>query len=130
MAASFIGCTRATTAPDRWPVQAVSSAKTAPKSDATAMLLTAIRCSRRRSRYQAQTPTTKRAARVNDETTVWRNLSTATGERATSRNEVISLRTLCGSNAQPTGCCIHALAAKIQNAERLAPRAVSQVEAR
>ncbi len=130
MAASFMGCTRATTVPDRSPVTAVTTAKTTPKNDAMAMLLRAIRSSRRRNRYQALTPTTKSAASTNDEATVWKNLLTATGERATSQNEVISLRTVCRLNLHPTGYCIQALATRIHSAERLAPTAVSHVAAR
>ena len=94
------------------------------------MLFEAMRFSRPRSRYQALTPTTNSAARVNDEVTVWKNLLTATGERATSANEVISLRTVSRLKSQPTGCCIQALATRIHQAERLAPMAVSQVAVR
>ena len=94
MAASFMGCTRATMAPERSPVKAVTSAKTNPKAEAMAMLRRAISCSRRRSRYHALTPTTNSAARTNDEVTVWKNLLTATGDSATAENEVISLSNL------------------------------------
>ena len=130
MAASFIGCVRAAMAPERSPVQAVARADTSPKSEAMAMLLEAMRFSRPRSRYHAETPTTKSAARVNDEVTVCRNLLTATGERATAENELISLRTVSRLKSQPTGCCIQALATRIHQAERLAPMAVSHVAAR
>ena len=67
---------------------------------------------------------------MKEEVTVWKNLSIATGEKATSQNEVISLRTVSRLKVQPTGCCIHALATRIQTAERLAPMAVSQVAAK
>ena len=130
MAASFIGCTRAMTAPDRSPVVAVTSAKMKPKAEAVAMLLRAIFCSRRLSRYHALTPTTNRDASTNDEVTVWKNLFIATGEKSTSQNEVISLRTVSRLNVQPTGYCIHALATRIHRAERLAPMAVSHVAVR
>ena len=43
MAASFIGCTRATIAPERSPEKAATRAKTSPKTDASAMLLRAMR---------------------------------------------------------------------------------------
>ena len=130
MAASFIGCTRATMAPERSPVKAVTRAAARPKSEAMAMLRVASLRSRRLSRYQALTPTTNSAASVNDEVTVWENLLTATGEKATSQNEVISLRTLSGLKVHPTGYCIHELATRIHHAERLAPMAVSHVAVR
>lgn len=130
MAASFMGCVRAMTAPERSPVKAVTRAKTNPNAAATAMLFEAMRFSRPRSRYQALTPTTKSAASTNDEVTVCRNLFTATGERATSANELISLRTVARLNVQPTGCCIQALATRIHHAERFAPKAVSHVAVR
>jgi hypothetical protein len=130
MAASFMGCTRATMEPDLSPVNAVTSAKTNPKAEAMAMLLRAIFCSRPRSRYQAETPTTNRAASTNDEVTVWKNLLTATGDSATAENEVISLRTVSRLKSQPTGYCIHELATRIHQAERLAPTAVSHVAVR
>lgn len=94
------------------------------------MLRVAIWRSRRLSRYQALTPTTKRAASVKEEVTVCENLLTATGEKATSQNEVISLRTVSGLKVQPVGYCIHELATRIHHAERLAPMAVSHVAVR
>ena len=54
----------------------------------------------------------------------------AKGERATSKKLTISLRIVSGLKAQPTGYCIHALATRIHQAEMVAPRPVSQVEAR
>jgi len=125
-----MGCTRATMAPERSPVKAVTRAKTNPKAEAMAMLLRAICCSRRRSRYQAETPTTNSAASTNDEVTVWKNLLTATGDSATAENELISLRTVSRLKSQPTGYCIHELATRIHHAERLAPMAVSHVAVR
>ena len=130
MAASFMGCTRATMAPERSPVKAVTSAKTNPKAEAMAMLRRAISCSRRRSRYHALTPTTNSDASTNDEVTVWKNLLTATGDSATAENEVISLRTVSRLKSHPTGYCIHELATRIHHAERLAPKAVSHVAVR
>ena len=130
MAASFIGCTRAMTAPDLSPVIAVTSANTKPKAEAMAMLLQAIFCSRCRSRYQALTPTTNSAASTNDEVMVWKNLFIATGEKSTCQNEIISLRTVSRLNVHPTGCCIQALATRIHSAERFAPMAVSHVAVR
>ena len=64
------------------------------------------------------------------EMTVWKNLSTANGDSATSANEVISLRMVSGLNAWPTGYCIQALATSIHHAEMVAPNPVSHVEAR
>ncbi len=94
------------------------------------MLRVASCRSRRRSRYQALTPTTKRAASVKAEVTVWVNLLIATGEKSTSEKETISLRTVSRSKRHPTGYCIQALATRIQRADRLAPIAVSHVAAR
>ena len=54
----------------------------------------------------------------------------ATGDKATAQKSNISFRTVSGLNRIPTGCCIQALAIKIQRAERVAPMIVSQVEAR
>ena len=67
---------------------------------------------------------------IHEEMTVWQNLSTAKGESATSANDTISLRIVSGLNAQPTGYCIHAFATRIHHAEMVAPKPVSQVEAR
>ncbi len=130
MAASFIGCTRATIAPERSPEKAATRAKTSPKTDASAMLLRAMRRWRPRSRYHALTPMTKIAARRNDEVTVCENLLIATGEKSTSQNESISLRTVAMLNEHPTGYCIQLLATRIHSAERLAPMAVSHVAER
>ena len=54
----------------------------------------------------------------------------AKGERATSANDTISLRMVSVLNSQPTGYCIHAFATRIHQAEMVAPKPVSQVEAR
>ena len=62
--------------------------------------------------------------------TVWQNLSTAKGEKATSANDTISLRIVSGLNSHPTGSCIHELATSIHHAEMVAPSPVSHVEAR
>ena len=67
---------------------------------------------------------------IHADVTVWQNLLTAKGDRATSRNETISLRMVSGLNSQPTGHCIQALATRIHQAEMVAPSPVSQVEAR
>ncbi len=61
---------------------------------------------------------------------MWKNLLIATGESATSQNEVISLRTVSRLKSHPTGYCIHELATRIHSAERLAPMAVSHVAVR
>ena len=81
-------------------------------------------------RYQQQTPTQNTAPMIQAEVTVWQNLPTAKGERATSANDTISLRIVSGLNSQPTGYCIQALATRIHQAEIVAPKPVSQVEAR
>lgn len=58
------------------------------------------------------------------------NLTTAVGESATEAKSFISLRTVSGLNAMPTGCCIQALATNIHQAEMVAPKPVNHVEAR
>ena len=67
---------------------------------------------------------------IHADVTVWQNLSTAIGDRATSTNEVISLRMVSGLNVQPTGYCIHELATSIHQADSVAPKAVSHVAVR
>ena len=67
---------------------------------------------------------------IHEETTVWKNLPTAKGEKATAQKSTISVRIVSGLNSQPTGFCIHALATRIHQAEMVAPRPVSHVEAR
>ena len=61
---------------------------------------------------------------------MWKNLLIAIGESATAAKLVISLRIVAGLNSHPVGYCIHALATRIHNADRLAPIAVSHVAAR
>ena len=55
---------------------------------------------------------------------------TAIGDVATARKSIISLRAVSGLKVMPTGYCIHALATRIHQAEMVAPKPVSQVEAR
>ena len=62
--------------------------------------------------------------------TVCKNFITATGEKATARKSTISLRTVSGLNTIPTGYCIHELATRIHQADKVAPRPVSHVEAK
>ena len=130
MAASFMGCVLATSCPEICPVKAAPRAAMIPTTTAMRMLFTASSVWRFFSRYQHDTATTKTAPMIQAEMTVWRNLSTADDERATSANDVISLRMVSGLNSQPTGFCIHALATSIHHAESVAPMPVSQVEAR
>ena len=87
-------------------------------------------CSRRRNRYQQLTPATNTAPVSQPERTVWQNLTTATGEKATAKKSIISLRTVSGLNCIPTGCCIQLLATSIHHAESVAPTPVSHVAAR
>ena len=94
------------------------------------MLSVANRTSRRFIRYQHDTAMTKTAPIIHAEMTVWQNLPTAKGDRATAQKSTISLRMVSGLKAQPTGCCIHALATSIHHAEMVAPRPVSHVEAK
>ena len=61
MAASFIGCVRATCTAEPSPVIATISEKNSPNTDATTMLLRANSSSRLRSRYHALMPTTTTA---------------------------------------------------------------------
>ncbi len=67
---------------------------------------------------------------IHDDVTVWQNLDTANGDRATSANDTISLRMVSGLNSHPTGHCIHALATSIHHADIVAPSPVSHVDAR
>ena len=67
---------------------------------------------------------------IHADVTVWQNLSTAIGDKATSTNEVISLRMVSGLNVQPTGYCIHELTTSIHQADSVAPMPVSHVAAR
>ena len=103
---------------------------TSPTMTAILMLSMASRVSRFFIRYQQHTATTNTAPMIQAEMTVWKNLSMAKGESATSMKLTISLRMVSGLNSQPTGYCIHALATKIHQAEMVAPSPVSQVEAR
>ena len=82
------------------------------------------------SKNQQLMPITKTAPSTQLESTVWQNLLTATGEKATAMKSTISLRTVSGLNSIPTGCCIQALATRIHQAEIVAPSPVSQVEVR
>ena len=97
-----------------------------------ATLMEALASSRLRffSRNQQLTPTTKTAPVIHPLDTVWKNFTTAEGDRATAAKSTISLRTVSGLNSIPTGCCIQALATRIHHADSVAPRPVSQVEAR
>ena len=88
------------------------------KTAATLMLAFANSISRLRSRYQQLTPTTNTAPSTQPLSTVWKNLATAIGESATAAKSTISLRTVSGLNAMPTGYCIQALATRIHHAEK------------
>ena len=59
--------------------------------------------------------------------TVWKNLSMAKGDSATSAKDTISLRMVSGLNTWPTGYCIQALANNIHQADSVAPNPVSHV---
>ena len=130
MAASFIGWVLATCTADPSPVDANNTELQSPNMEAITILFRAICFSRFFSRYHALIPITTTAASTKPEVTVWKNLLIATGENSTSQKEVISCRAVSGLKVVPTGYCIHALATRIHNAERLAPMAVSHVEAR
>ncbi len=65
-----------------------------------------------------------------EEEMVWVNLLMAMGEKSTSQKLTISLRAVSGLNFMPTGICIQALATNIQRADKLAPKATSQVESK
>ena len=54
----------------------------------------------------------------------------ATGDPATAQKSTISFLMVSGLNSIPMGYCIQAFATRIQNADRVAPRVTSQVEAR
>ena len=94
------------------------------------MLLRAKSVCRFFNRYQQLTPMTKAAPTIQLESTAWKNLLMATGERATAAKSSISLRTVSGLKLMPAGYCIHELATRIHQAERVAPVIVSQVEVR
>ena len=82
------------------------------------------------SRNQQLTATVNTAPMIHEEVTVWQNLSTANGEKATALKLVISKRIVSGLNCWPMGYCIQLLATRIHHAEMVAPRPESQVEAR
>ena len=130
MAANFIGWVLATFTAEKSPVIMARSEETKPTMAAILILSTASRFSRLRKRNQQLTAQTKTAPTSHDEVTVWKNLSMANGDRATSAKLTISLRTVSGLNSQPTGYCIQALATRIHHAEMVAPSPVSQVEAK
>ena len=94
------------------------------------MLPRAKRCSRLRRRYQLLIPITTTAPVIHPHSTEWKNLLTATGLLTTAQKSTISFLTVSGLKTIPTGCCIQPLAMSIQSAERDAPNAVSQVDAR
>ena len=125
-----MGCDFATCSPERCPVPAANNEATRPTAAPILMLSMAIFVSRFFSRYHELTATVKTAPMIHAEVTVWQNLPTANGEKATCMNDTISLRMVSALNSQPTGFCIHALATRIHQAEMVAPRPVSQVEAR
>ncbi|OPZ25673.1 MAG: hypothetical protein BWZ00_01799 [Bacteroidetes bacterium ADurb.BinA174] len=75
-------------------------------------------------------PTTKEAPTPQPASTAWKNLLIATGEETIAQKSTISLRTVSGLNSMPIGYCIQALATKIQNADKVAPIVVSQVDAK
>ena len=94
------------------------------------MLCVASFTLRRRSKNQQLTATTKTAPVSQPLETVWQNLLTANGWKATPKKSIISLRTVSGLKSMPVGCCIQLLATRIHQAEMVAPRPVSQVEVR
>ncbi|MCY1514512.1 hypothetical protein D9M68_490570 [compost metagenome] len=62
--------------------------------------------------------------------TVCTNLAWATGLKITAAKSVISMRMVSGLKIDPTGFCIQPLAIRIHSAEKLVPKATSQVTAR
>ena len=85
---------------------------------------------RLRSSIQPHTPATKAPPSAQQLVTVCSTLLTAMGDSATCQKLVISLRMVEGLNSQPTGYCIQALATNIHRADKPAPNAVSQVDAK
>ncbi len=125
-----MGCTRATSTAELWPVHMVSTMPIRPVHPA---IFTDERAmSRRRPRMSIHplTPMTNIDASTQPSNTAWRNLCTATGENATAQKSSMTLRIWAGSNSMPTGYCIQALATSIHRAEMVAPTVVSHVEAR
>ena len=116
--------------PLRSPVAMTMKVAARPTMVPMRRLRRAISVLRRRSRYQQLTPMTNTPPVIQALDTVCRNFVTAMPWKATSQKFTISLRTVSGLNAMPTGCCIQALATRIHHAEMVAPRPVSQVAAR
>lgn len=129
-AASFMGCSRAMITPLWSPVPSTMRPATIPVRLATLMERKAILRLRCLMRNQQLTPITNTAPVSQPLDTVCKNLTTAVGESATAAKSFISLRTVSGLNAMPTGCCIQALATNIHQAEMVAPKPVNHVEAR
>ena len=75
-------------------------------------------------------PMTKTEASTYPDEIVCKNLLMATGENRTSQKLTISFLAVSGLNFIPAGYCIQPLATRIHNAERLDPKATSQVESR
>src|SRR5574344_150481 len=125
-----MGCSLAMLMPEESPLTITKKQAAKPKTEPTAKLAFANFTSRLRKRNQQLTPTTKMEPVIHPLETVWRNFTTAVGEKATAANDTISFRTVSGLNSIPTGCCIQALATKIHHAEIVAPNTVSQVEAK
>src|ERR1035437_8561278 len=130
MAASFIGCLCATILAEPSPVMTRNSELMNPNTAATRILFLANTTSLFFRRNQAETPIMKTPAKTKPDEIVWRNLLMAIGERNTSQKLTISFRAVSGLNFIPTGFCIHELATRIHNADKLAPIAVSHVEVR
>ena len=82
------------------------------------------------SKYHEEIERMKSAATTMEELVVCVNLFIAYGEKATSEKFCISKRAVSGLKACPTGCCIQALATRIQTADMLLPTATIQVEKR
>ncbi len=130
MAASFMGWYLATVTALVSPVTIVSTMPMTPTQAPTLRLRQQWSILRFLSIIQPHTPHTNTPPSAQALSTVWKNLLIAIGDRATAAKLVISLRMVAGLNSQPVGYCIHALATRIHNADRLAPIAVSHVAAR
>ena len=130
MAASFMGCTRATSFAEPSPVAIVPTMPIKPTQPASLMLLSDASILRFFMSIQQLTPITNTPETVQPHITAWKNLFTATGENANAQKSAITLRICAGSNSMPTGYCIHAFATRIHHADSDEPMAVSHVAVR
>ena len=125
IAASFAGCVFAISPPSISPPPSTPIRPMVPMTRAILKDTVKNRSSFFRSRCQALRPMTKKAPTVKAALTVWMIEKIAAGFSRMAPKLVNSARPLRISN--PTGCCIHALAVSIQNAEPQVAIAISHI---